>query len=181
MVMELHRGVENARALQSHACRLCANSPTLWSKTTSRYQCVQNYGGFETGVLLFVNGANDRKAYLYQSIFICVICIIIIWPNFLLLPRGKEGPTQPLKPKRWTGRHRRSLSNFQCSTSQEKRPVSKLAICTLLLSRTTGIMHTVWVRLNAVVFFGLTVLLGLSCLAALSKVGHSYIHQPSKF
>ena len=50
-----------------------------------------------------------RKAYLYQSIFICVICIIIIWPNFLFLPRGKEGPTQPLKPKRWTGRHR-SLS-----------------------------------------------------------------------
>jgi len=39
-------------------------------------------------------------------------------------------------------------------------------------------MHTVWVRLNAVVFFGLTVLLGLSCLAAFSKIGHSYIHQP---
>jgi len=34
-------------------------------------------------------------------------------------------------------------------------------------------MHTVWVRLNAVVFFGLTVLLGLSILAALSKYGHS--------
>ena len=41
-------------------------------------------------------------------------------------------------------------------------------------------MHTVWVRLNAVVFFGLTVLLGLSCLAAFSKIGHSYIHQPGK-
>mmetsp|Transcript_1107 Transcript_1107/g.1524 ORF Transcript_1107/g.1524 Transcript_1107/m.1524 type:complete len:177 (-) Transcript_1107:241-771(-) len=39
-------------------------------------------------------------------------------------------------------------------------------------------MHTVWVRLNAVVFFGLTVLLGLSCLAALSKMGHSSKHQP---
>jgi signal peptidase complex subunit 3 len=41
-------------------------------------------------------------------------------------------------------------------------------------------MHTVWVRLNAVVFFGLTVLLGLSCLAALSKVTHSYYHRPGK-
>jgi len=39
-------------------------------------------------------------------------------------------------------------------------------------------MHTVWVRLNAVVFFGLTVLLGLSCLAAISKIGHSSRHQP---
>ena len=34
-------------------------------------------------------------------------------------------------------------------------------------------MHTVWVRLNAVVFFGLTVLLSLSILAALSKIGHA--------
>lgn len=41
-------------------------------------------------------------------------------------------------------------------------------------------MHTVWVRLNAVVFFGLTVLLGLSCLAAISKIGHSVSNQPSK-
>ncbi|KAL7580936.1 hypothetical protein ACA910_005754 [Epithemia clementina (nom. ined.)] len=39
-------------------------------------------------------------------------------------------------------------------------------------------MHTVWVRLNAVVFFGLTVLLFLSGLAALSKVGHTYYHKP---
>lgn len=39
-------------------------------------------------------------------------------------------------------------------------------------------MHTVWVRLNAVVFFGLTVLLCLAILAALSKYGHSYRHQP---
>lgn len=39
-------------------------------------------------------------------------------------------------------------------------------------------MHTVWVRLNAVVFFGLTVLLGLSCLAAISKIGHSSRHKP---
>lgn len=42
-------------------------------------------------------------------------------------------------------------------------------------------MHTIWVRLNAVVFFGLTVLLGMSCLAALSKVGHSYRSKPCKF
>jgi signal peptidase complex subunit 3 len=28
-------------------------------------------------------------------------------------------------------------------------------------------MHTLWVRLNAVVFFGLSALLGFSCLAAL--------------
>mmetsp|Transcript_37383 Transcript_37383/g.69136 ORF Transcript_37383/g.69136 Transcript_37383/m.69136 type:complete len:177 (-) Transcript_37383:259-789(-) len=39
-------------------------------------------------------------------------------------------------------------------------------------------MHTVWVRLNAVVFFGLTVLLGLSILAALSKIGHSNRYRP---
>jgi signal peptidase complex subunit 3 len=42
-------------------------------------------------------------------------------------------------------------------------------------------MHTVWVRLNAVVFFGLTVLLMLSLLAALSKVGHTYRSRPSTF
>jgi hypothetical protein len=34
-------------------------------------------------------------------------------------------------------------------------------------------MHTLWVRLNAVVFFGLSALLGFSCLAALSKYNHS--------
>jgi signal peptidase complex subunit 3 len=39
-------------------------------------------------------------------------------------------------------------------------------------------MHTVWVRLNAVVFFGLTVLLCLSILAALSKFNHAARHQP---
>jgi len=39
-------------------------------------------------------------------------------------------------------------------------------------------MHTVWVRLNAVVFFGLTVLLCLSLLAALSKYGYASRYQP---
>ncbi|KAL7530048.1 hypothetical protein ACHAWF_003221 [Thalassiosira exigua] len=39
-------------------------------------------------------------------------------------------------------------------------------------------MHTVWVRLNAVVFFGLTVLLCLSILAAISKIGHASRHKP---
>lgn len=39
-------------------------------------------------------------------------------------------------------------------------------------------MHTVWVRLNGVVFFGLTVLLGLSCMAAISKIGHASKHVP---
>ncbi len=39
-------------------------------------------------------------------------------------------------------------------------------------------MHTVWVRLNAVFFFGLTVLLCLSLLAAFSKIGHANRHQP---
>lgn len=39
-------------------------------------------------------------------------------------------------------------------------------------------MHTVWVRLNAVFFFGLTVLLCLSLLAAVSKIGHTSSHQP---
>ena len=40
-------------------------------------------------------------------------------------------------------------------------------------------MHTVWVRLNAVFFFGLTVLLCLSLLAALSKINHTSHHQPA--
>lgn len=40
-------------------------------------------------------------------------------------------------------------------------------------------MHTVWVRLNAVVFFGLTVLLCLSILAAISKIGHSNKYKPN--
>ena len=34
-------------------------------------------------------------------------------------------------------------------------------------------MHTVWVRLNAVVSFGLTALLGFTVLSALSKYGHA--------
>lgn len=41
-------------------------------------------------------------------------------------------------------------------------------------------MHTIWVRLNAVIFFGLTVLLSLSLLAALSKYGHEKRHQPGE-
>ena len=39
-------------------------------------------------------------------------------------------------------------------------------------------MHTVWVRLNAVVFFGLTVLLCLSIAAAISKMNHTKKYQP---
>mmetsp|Transcript_20796 Transcript_20796/g.29654 ORF Transcript_20796/g.29654 Transcript_20796/m.29654 type:complete len:174 (+) Transcript_20796:244-765(+) len=39
-------------------------------------------------------------------------------------------------------------------------------------------MHTIWVRLNAVIFFGLTVLLSLSILAAVSKYGHEKRYQP---
>lgn len=39
-------------------------------------------------------------------------------------------------------------------------------------------MHTVWVRLNAVVFFGLSALLGFSCLAWFSKLGHSWKLKP---
>jgi signal peptidase complex subunit 3 len=42
-------------------------------------------------------------------------------------------------------------------------------------------MHTVWVRLNAVVFFGLSALLGFSVLAAISKIGHSYRHVPGEY
>ena len=41
-------------------------------------------------------------------------------------------------------------------------------------------MRTIWVRLNAVVFFGLIVLLGLSCLAAISKIGHSRSYRPGE-
>jgi signal peptidase complex subunit 3 len=41
-------------------------------------------------------------------------------------------------------------------------------------------MHTVWVRLNAVVFFGLSALLGFSVLAAFVKIGHSNTYKPGK-
>ena len=41
-------------------------------------------------------------------------------------------------------------------------------------------MYNVWVRLNAVVFFGLTVIVGLSVLAAISMAGHSKRNLPSK-
>ena len=34
-------------------------------------------------------------------------------------------------------------------------------------------MHTVWVRLNAVVFFGLTVIVSLASLTWVSTIGHS--------
>jgi len=40
-------------------------------------------------------------------------------------------------------------------------------------------MHTVWVRLNAVVFFGLSALLGFSVAAAISKIGHANRHVPN--
>lgn len=39
-----------------------------------------------------------------------------------------------------------------------------------------GVMHTAWVRVNAVVFFGLTVLLVLSVLTALSTYLHQGMH-----
>ena len=42
-------------------------------------------------------------------------------------------------------------------------------------------MHTVWVRLNAVVFFGLSALLGFSVLAAVSKIGHANRHVPREY
>lgn len=39
-------------------------------------------------------------------------------------------------------------------------------------------MHNVWVRLNAITFYALSVLLGLSVLAAISKIGHSSRNAP---
>lgn len=39
-------------------------------------------------------------------------------------------------------------------------------------------MHSLWVRLNAVTFFGLSALLGFSVLAAISKIGHPSTHKP---
>jgi len=41
-------------------------------------------------------------------------------------------------------------------------------------------MHTVWVRLNAITFFALSVLLGLSIMAGVVKMGHSNHNKPSK-
>ena len=43
-----------------------------------------------------------------------------------------------------------------------------------------GSMHTVWVRLNAITFFALSVLLGLSIMAGVVKMGHSNHNKPSK-
>lgn len=58
--------------------------------------------------------------------------------------------------------------NLRTYVPTSQRPTEREAIVL-----TIRIMHTVWVRLNAVVFFGLSVLLGLSLLAALSKLAHA--------
>ena len=42
-------------------------------------------------------------------------------------------------------------------------------------------MHNVWVRLNAITFYALSVLLGLSVLAAISKIGHSSRNAPGMY
>jgi Signal peptidase subunit len=55
-------------------------------------------------------------------------------------------------------------------TKSQQKPVC-LSLSLLIPSASS--MHTLWVRLNAVVFFGLSALLGFSCLAALSKYNHS--------
>merc|ERR1711862_582296 len=47
-----------------------------------------------------------------------------------------------------------------------------------LITTTLRNMYNVWVRLNAVVFFGLTVIVGLSVLAAISMTGHSSRNKP---
>lgn len=52
---------------------------------------------------------------------------------------------------------------------------------TFNLFKSNVTMHTVWVRLNAVVFFGLSALLGFSVLAAISKIGHSNKYVPREY
>ncbi len=71
----------------------------------------------------------------------------------------------------------RSVQILVPSTSVKRPPRARIKITANETHRKTT-MHTVWVRLNAVVFFGLTVLLGLSVLAALSKIGHARRHRP---
>jgi hypothetical protein len=58
--------------------------------------------------------------------------------------------------------------------SSTTRQSQQKTVCLSLYSiPSASNMHTLWVRLNAVVFFGLSALLGFSCLAALSKYNHS--------
>jgi len=88
-----------------------------------------------------------------------------------------------LHTKHTRNTHKRDESQEQRSKAQRK---SNLLFVVYLINPSSAlhqhtIMHTVWVRLNAVVFFGLTVLLGLSCMAALSKMTHVYHYKPSAY
>lgn len=87
------------------------------------------------------------------------------------LPRGSVPPTPGTAGRPWPSHDAVKLGTWS---------LCGYTLCQLEKSQFNMTMHTVWVRLNAVVFFGLTVLLGLSCLAAVSKIGHSLYYQPSK-
>ncbi|CAM9399053.1 unnamed protein product, partial [Ectocarpus fasciculatus] len=60
------------------------------------------------------------------------------------------------------------VAHQHAQAGAQRRPELSCGVCQL-----GGVMHTAWVRVNAVVFFGLTVLLVLSVLTALS----TYLHQ----
>jgi signal peptidase complex subunit 3 len=48
-----------------------------------------------------------------------------------------------------------------------------VSLCAVEVDKIGDAMHTVWVRLNAVVFFGLTVIVSLASLTWVSTIGHS--------
>jgi hypothetical protein len=68
-------------------------------------------------------------------------------------------------------RHRRASERIGSKKAEGNQGKEIYTIYTTTIAMSDK-MHTVWVRLNAVVFFGLTVLLGLSTLAAVSKFYH---------
>jgi signal peptidase complex subunit 3 len=101
--------------------------------------------------------------------------------------RGRRGESADLTHKlthkysaAWNGerRHQTAKQNDNGHSRATTAHIHSTSLVIFSFLSVVVIMHTVWVRLNAVVFFGLTVLLGLSCMAAISKIGHSRWHQP---
>jgi len=70
---------------------------------------------------------------------------------------------------------RNKQSNFKYRNKNCLAAKIAWKLISLLLVRrvhTRKVMHTVWVRLNAVVFFGLTVIVSLASLTWVSTIGH---------
>ena len=101
---------------------------------------------------------------------------IATWRTFLLV-QLYDAAVRANSKAVWGCRPWRVAKIPACLSIQNQSKHCRLSLHSI---STFSIMHTVWVRLNAVVFFGLTVLLGLSCMAGISKIGHASKHQPSK-